>query len=258
MTVQKIKLAYVQAQDGVPSNEAFYKAWDGFRKRGIPCELFDPAQIYERSITLTTETLVAGALRVVEAAMVAIGMTVPTADNLPECLARYRGRKIYRSTWGKLRTQYGADGPEEPLFVKPLLRNKGFPSIALFNSEDMSALQVDDHDEVLVAEYVVFESEWRCFVCHNQILNLSHYQGDCLKFLDSQVVTAAIADYGPLAPAAYGIDFGVLTDGRTVLVEVNDSYSLGSYGLNCVEYAEMLEARWLQLAGAANVSETDH
>ena len=248
MAAPKIKRVYIQAENGVPSNEAFYKAWDGFRKRGVPCELFEPSQIYERSLPLTRETLVAGALRVVEAAMTSIGMTVPTADNLPECLARYRGRKIYRSTWGALRAEYGTAGPSEPLFVKPLLRNKGFPSIALFNAEDMSALQVDDHDEVLVAEYVVFESEWRCYVCDDQILNLSHYQGDCLKFLNSQVVTAAIEDFAPHSPAAYGIDFGVLMDGRTVLVEVNDGYSLGSYGLNCVEYAEMLESRWRELA----------
>lgn len=250
MTAQKIKLVYVQAQDGVPSNEAFFKAWDGFRKRGVPCELFEPSQIYEGSLPLTRETLVAGALRVVEAAMTTIGMKVPTADNLPECLAKYRGRKIHRSTWGELRKQYGTSGPPEPLFVKPLLHNKGFPSIALFNAEDMSALQVDDREEVWVAEYIIFESEWRCFVCHNQILNMSHYQGDFLKYIDPQVVTAAVAEFGPNAPAAYGMDFGVLMDGRTVLVEVNDGYSLGSYGLNCVEYAEMLEARWLELAGS--------
>jgi hypothetical protein len=53
-----------------------------------------------------------------------------------------------------------------------------------------------------------------------------------------------------VGPAGYGIDFGVLTDGRTVLVEVNEGYSLSPYGLESTEYAELLEARWLQLAGA--------
>ena len=56
------------------------------------------------------------------------------------------------------------------------------------------------------------------------------------------------ADLGDAAPAGFGIDFGVLLDGRTVLVEMNDGYSLGSYGLNAVEYSELLEARWAQLA----------
>ncbi len=94
----------------------------------------------------------------------------------------------------------------------------------------------------------MFASEWRCYVCRGQILEMSHYQGDLFTYPDPQVIKMAVADFRSAAPAGYGIDFGVLTDGRTVLVEVNDGYSLGSYGLNAVEYSELLEARWLQLA----------
>jgi hypothetical protein len=36
-----------------------------------------------------------------------------------------------------------------------------------------------------------------------------------------------------------------------VLVEVNEGYSLNPYGLEAMEYAELLEARWLQLMGMA-------
>ena len=38
-----------------------------------------------------------------------------------------------------------------------------------------------------------------------------------------------------------------MTDNRTVLVEVNEGYSLNPYGLESMEYAELLEARWLEL-----------
>jgi len=41
----------------------------------------------------------------------------------------------------------------------------------------------------------------------------------------------------------------VLTTGRTVLVEANEGYSLNPYGLEAMEYSELLEARWVQLAG---------
>jgi hypothetical protein len=247
----KIKRVYVQAQDGIPSDEAFYKAWEGFRKRRIPCELFAPEQISQGVLPLARDTLVAGALRVVEAAMAAIGMAVPAADNLPACLARYRGRKVWPSTWGELRARCGTKGPPEPLFVKPLRRNKGFPAIALSDAADLSATaHLDDSLEVLVSEYVVFVSEWRCYVCHGHILELCHYQGEPFQYPDPRVIKAALADYAPFAPAGYAIDFGVLTDGRTVLVEVNEGYSLGSYGLNAAEYSELLEARWVQLAGS--------
>jgi hypothetical protein len=55
---------------------------------------------------------------------------------------------------------------------------------------------------------------------------------------DPEVINNAIADYGPLAPAGYGTDFAILTNGRTVLVEINDGYSLGTILQNSGEYAE--------------------
>lgn len=244
----EITKVFVESENGIPSNEAFYKAWEGFRKRRFDCELFEAKQI-GNSISLSRQTLVAGGLRVVEAAMNVIGMTVPEADNLPERLRAYRGRKIESSTWGELRAKYAESGPRQPLFVKPLSRNKAFPSIALYNSDDLVSLgHLPDTHEVLVAEYVLFRSEWRCFVCRGQVIEISHYQGEMFCYPDASVIQNAIDDFGSDAPAGYAIDFGVLDDGRTVLVEVNPGYSLGSYGMNSVEYSELLEARWLELA----------
>lgn len=247
MADAEVKLVYVQAKDGVPADEAFFKAWEGFRKRRVPCELFVPEQLEVDELSLSRETLVAGAIRVVESALKKLGVTIPPADNLPDKLANYRGRTIRRMKWAKLRAEAEATGLPTPLFVKPYRRNKGFPSIAVFSLDDITDHPLNDHDEVLVAEYVVFLTEWRCFVCNEEILQLSHYQGDPLQFPDVEVIKAAISDFGNDAPSGYGIDFGVLESGRTVLVEVNEGYSLASYGLNSVEYAEILQSRWLQL-----------
>ncbi|MFN7976011.1 MAG: ATP-grasp domain-containing protein [Acidobacteriota bacterium] len=49
------------------------------------------------------------------------------------------------------------------------------------------------------------------------------------------------------ARAGYGIDFGVLADGRTALVEMNDGYGLGSYALDPDLYTDLLVARWEEL-----------
>jgi len=88
-----IRLVYVQARDGVPSDEAFFKAWDGFRKRRIPCKLFDGSEIEQGTLPLAPDTLVAGAIRNVELALIKVGGVVPVADNLPPCLSKYRGRR---------------------------------------------------------------------------------------------------------------------------------------------------------------------
>ncbi|AMV28118.1 hypothetical protein VT84_27175 [Gemmata sp. SH-PL17] len=243
-----IKLAYIQSQNGIPATDSFYRAWDGFRKRGVRCELFEPSQL--EALPLARDTLVAGGVPVVEAALTKLGVPVPVADNLPACLAKYRGRKVWSSTWGTLRSEYGQKVPSEPLWVKPLRRNKGFPSVAVYDADDMpDAARLPDGHEVLVSEYVTFVSEWRCFVRNGQVLDVCRYQGDVFHYPDPQIIKNAIADHSPIAPAGYGIDFGVLTTGRTVLVEVNEGYSLNPYGLESMEYSELLEARWIELMG---------
>ncbi len=49
------------------------------------------------------------------------------------------------------------------------------------------------------------------------------------------------------APAGYAIDFGVTDKGQTILIEVNDGYALGSYGLFYLDYVKLLSARWAEL-----------
>lgn len=45
----------------------------------------------------------------------------------------------------------------------------------------------------------------------------------------------------------YGIDFGILKNGETSLVEWNDGFALGSYGLDKNIYTDLLLSRWKQI-----------
>lgn len=49
------------------------------------------------------------------------------------------------------------------------------------------------------------------------------------------------------------MDFGVTEDGRTILIEVNDGYSLGAYGLEPTLYTRLLTARWAELNGTDDI-----
>lgn len=33
----KLKRAYIQAEAGIPASDTFFRAWEGFRKRGLRC-----------------------------------------------------------------------------------------------------------------------------------------------------------------------------------------------------------------------------
>ncbi|WP_400190941.1 ATP-grasp domain-containing protein [Hymenobacter sp. B81] len=101
---------------------------------------------------------------------------------------------------------------------------------------------------VWCASPVLFVAEWRCFVRYGQILDLRLYRGDWSKAPNRQTIEQAVAAYAE-APTGYALDFGLTDAGATVVVEANEGYSIGAYGLAPVLYAKLLSARWAQLTG---------
>ena len=61
-------------------------------------------------------------------------------------------------------------------------------------------------------------------------------------------VKEMIASYTD-SPAGYALDIGLTSDGETIIIEVNDGYSRGCYGLDPLLYAKLLSARWAELTG---------
>ena len=76
----------------------------------------------------------------------------------------------------------------------------------------------------------------------------NHYSGDASLQVNFEVVKEAIKAFeNQGAPNAYGIDFGVLESGETALVEVNDAYALGAYGITGEDYTRLILTRWKEL-----------
>jgi hypothetical protein len=115
-------------------------------------------------------------------------------------------------------------------------------SVDLIKCGDLS----DGSQEVCCSEVVNFLAEWRCFVRYDRILGVHLYQGDWRLAFNPQVIESAVSAYTS-APAGYAIDFGVTDTGETLLIEVNDGYALGAYGLPPIYYAQLLSARWSEL-----------
>lgn len=133
-----------------------------------------------------------------------------------------------------------------PVFIKSV-DQKVLTGKVVSCTKDLVGLGFQDNDiDIYRSPVVDFKSEYRVFVRYGQILDMKHYWGDPLMFPDSKVIQRAIKDYTS-APDAYGIDFGVTKDGRTLLIEVNDAWALGCYGLESHLYAKFLLTRWTQL-----------
>jgi hypothetical protein len=102
---------------------------------------------------------------------------------------------------------------------------------------------------VYCSDPVEWKSEFRTYVVRGRIVGTLHYWGDAAVRPDQEVIFRGVETLqnSGEATAAYGIDFGVLADGKTALMELNDGFGLGSYGLADDLYTELKLTRWEEL-----------
>jgi hypothetical protein len=245
----RIERVLVQKRDGEFASEEDYAVWLAFMVRGVPVQTYTRDDMLAGRCELRRDTLVVGSVRCVHAALQQLGVSIPKACDLPESLASYRGRRIWTSDWGTIHREFLA-GRTEPIFVKPLDDVKAFVGYVLRTRADLEpTMSCPAHMKLLVSEVVEFVSEWRSYVLRGEVIGVGHYKGDPLRFPDPEVIRSAVKDFQAESPVAYGLDFGITAAGRSLLIEVNDGYAIGSYGLPAPKLAEMYEARWLELVG---------
>lgn len=239
------RTAYFQRNEltGEFINGNVYDAWDGFGMLGYERVSFTRPQL--KFLDITKASVVCGWIGTVCEAFEMVGATPPPEVSIPDSLTKYAGRKIWTSTLGDVRADDYFSA-----FIKPLHGHKSFTGHVRSPSQaNLFATSMYPNDlPILCSEVVNFISEYRGFVLEGKLVGLKHYCGDFKKMIDASQVEAAIKDYRG-APKAYSIDFGLTEDGRTLLVEVNDAFALGNYGLHTMTYAQMIEARWDEIVG---------
>ena len=237
---------FLQKHQGEFANINLQTAYLGFRERGYDTRFFEFAEL--DSLALDQESIVVGGIPVVLSAMRRLSIEPLPLFPIPDELCAFAKRRIWTSTIGEVRGSF-LEG--ERLFIKPLpLDRKLFNGQPLTSFRDLlltSSLPMEY--PILCSDLVNFRSEYRVFVIDREIIGMRFYHGDFRLFPDFKIIEAAVADYHS-APSAYGIDFGVTAAGETILVEVNDSYALGCYGLSPALYSALIERRWNELLPA--------
>lgn len=241
MTRPFLRKVYIRCREGYPDNPNMYAAYDGFRQLGVETAQFEGFGDIAGLSDLGPEVALSGYVGDVLAALAQLGKPRPPNIDYPEELRPWLGREVWRSTLGQVRRMV------DPVFFKPV-EEKLFTGF-VWRSPDGDRMRVatfGDDVEVWVSDRIDFVSEFRCFVNGGKIVGCRQYNGDWSRALDRQIVESAVKAYTS-SPQAYSIDFGVTRGARTLLVEVNDAYALGAYGLPSVLYANMVEARWSEL-----------
>lgn len=230
---------WIQAQNNFPIDDWAVSAYFGFRTKQANIMFFENID----EVPVSTYNIIVGSIENTNTYLGKLGLPPKMALNIPKELEYFTGRKIEYMTMKEFR-----EDKREPIFVKSNGRAKAFGAgvVSKFSSKKYMFNDVPDDEIMLVSEVVDFVSEYRCYVIKNELKGIKHYNGDFRVFPNVCVIDEAISTYKS-APSGYSIDFGVTSDGRTLLIECNDGFSLGNYGLDHVTYSTLLSTRWLEL-----------
>jgi hypothetical protein len=179
-----------------------------------------------------------------------IGVPVPNYIGYPESLKKYLHRNIETMKFSEL------DGKTFPYFVKPKNGVKAFTGSLVQNETQKSFLVSFDNvisdTELYVSDPINFITEYRCFVHKKELKGIQYYLGDFKKFPSIETIESMIRDYDN-CNVSYTLDVGVLENGETALVEVNDMWAIGSYGFDAKTYVRMSIDRFVEIYAKAKV-----
>jgi len=255
MTFRHLDRAYILVDDdGEFYSVNFYQAWKGFMEIDLDVYRFQRKQL--PILPLAPEHIVVGGIPVMREVFHLLGVQIPPNVDFPPSLIRDEllGRRFWNASLKEVRryVRISEETPSQlPVFIKPKDSQKLFTGHWITCFADLiKTASVDPSTPLLVQDVVDFKSEWRVYVVKGKICRCCHYRGDPLMFPDGEVIQRMVTLYQESgeAPAAYGLDVGRVQD-QTLLVEVNDGYALGNYGLSSIAYARLLTTRWNQVVG---------
>jgi len=219
----------------------------------IPFDGTKLSTLEQYSFNINKDILV-GSVQACELFFIQCGIEPPKYLGYPEELTEFLDRKIETISSDKLTTNF-------PYFVKPKDGVKLFTGTLVENEKELNFLKTfyiaNGDIELLLSEPKDFVSEYRCFVHKGVLKGIQWYRGDFTKFPNVYVIKKMIEAY-KTSPVSYTLDVGVVMgehiggssviERKTVLVEVNDMWAIGSYGFNGKDYVRMTIDRFQEIA----------
>lgn len=191
-----------------------------------------------------------GSVEATNAFFTACGINIPQYLGYPEELTKFLGRHINRTILKNITI---------PTFIKPAYDVKLFTGCVIDSDQSLMFLKqfsnVNDDTVVYESSLLNFVSEYRCFVHEEKLEGIQYYLGDFKQYPDVDVIEDMIASY-KASNCAYTLDVGITEDGRTVLIEVNDMWAIGSYGMDARTYTLMCVRRMREIGRQAKGEET--
>lgn len=226
---------------GHHSNINFYTATEAFFAMGF--EVIEVENLQD--VEIKKDHVFVGSIRYMHKTLQKLNIPIPKPFDYPESLRSFLGREVWVSGINDI-----ANNPENwNVFVKPKNISKKFTGRLITSTKDLIGCgDLNENTSIWVSEPKIFLAEWRVFIRYGRVVGVKIYKGDWRMKFDYKVVEKAVKQFQD-APAGYALDFGYTDQDKTLLIEANDGYSLGSYGLFYIDYAKLLSARWSELTG---------
>ena len=254
----KQNIAYLEKIGGEWLDDFVYMSKEPLKNLGFEIREFDGDDMEN---TLTCYPLdiqydvIIGSVQATNEFFKGCGIETPDYLGYPEELTYHLGRDIIEIDFED------AHRHKYPFFIKPAKGVKEFTGCLIENGRQLGVLRdfdkVEDFDRVFLSEPIEFISEFRCFVHEGELKGIQYYQGDFKALPDVNTIEEMVSDYKS-SNCAYTLDVGVMSDGlpfsslKTVLVEVNDMWAIGSYGMNAKDYTLACVRRMREIGRQVN------
>jgi len=241
--------AYLEQIGGEWLDDFVYMSKEPLRALGFEIKPFDGDDM-ENTLTCypldITKDVIIGSVESTTKFFEACEIDVPNYLGYPEELNIFLNREMRVTKLGLLFQQF----PKFPYFIKPKNDVKLFTGEVITKHSQLEALKdyygaTDETEVYLSAILPKIGAEYRCFVHEEKLVGIQYYSGDFTRFPDVQTINEMINAYKN-ANCAYTLDVGVLGH-QTVLIEVNDMWAIGSYGMDAKTYALMCVRRMREI-----------
>ena len=250
-------IAYLEKIGGEWLDDFVYMSKEPLKALGFEIQPFDGDDM-ENTLTCfpldINHDVIFGSVQASNEFFKGCGIEIPEYLGYPDELRPYLGRHIMTDTFKN------AKDLTPPYFIKPSKDVKMFTGELIEKESQLKMLQdyynVSDETEVFVSAKIDFISEYRCFVHEGELKGIQFYLGNFKVFPDVATIERMISDYES-ANCAYTLDVGVINEGfplgaSTLLVEVNDMWAIGSYGMDAKDYTLACVRRMREIGRQAN------
>lgn len=244
--------AYIlNGNDKIPKDRDMLDLYQGALENCCEVIFYEATDIFADRIKITKDDLFFGTINLYRKVFRDLGVKEPKVPDYPEQLKQWMNRKVYTTTIHEFRKTLDfkeSVGNVEKYFIKPL-KTKLFTGFVCSSSVELEKFRGDisRDTEIYVSQSVYFDNEFRVYVHNKKILDVIRYEGrwdshplNCDEVHD---MVSSIVDH---MPVSFSMDVG-MDGGMVVLIECNDGYALGNYGLPPKEYFNMLRDRWLEI-----------